>query len=224
MRIHAITPIHIDDAELLRRRARYRQLSPPDVTVTLENLPGTSEVPRQLASPEDIAASDAAVAVALGALDPGEVDVGLPDCVLDPGLLDRSAIAVRTYGITELAAGFAATLGAPFTAVARNRAIAEELDVVISRYGYRGFEPTRVLDLSFDAIADHAVWNDAVAALTSELADTPVRRVLNGCSAVDVRDDGSGITVFDPTRLALDALGLAVRQGLVATTEGGLRV
>ena len=224
MRIHAITPIHIDDTELQRRRARYRQLSPPEITVTLENLPGTSEVPRQLATPEDIAASDAAVAAALGALDPDEVDAGLPDCVLDPGLLDRSTIAVRTYGITELAAGFAAALGSPFTAVARNRAIAGELDAVISRYGYRGFEPTRILDLSFEAIADHAVWNDAVTALTTQLADTPVRRVLNGCSAVDVRDDGSGVAVFDPTQLALDTLGLAVRRGLVATVGGRVRV
>jgi hypothetical protein len=76
-----------------------------------------------------------------------------------------------------------------------------------------------VLDLSFEAIADHERWNDAVADLTADLATTPVRRVLNGCSAVDVRGDGSGVTVFDPTQLALDALALAAHHGLLDRAE-----
>jgi Asp/Glu/hydantoin racemase len=217
--IRAITPIHIDDTELARRRARYQHLAPPGTTVTLANLPGTSDIPRQLATPDDIAASDAAVSAALRALDPHEVDLGLPDCVLDPGIPDRGAAAVPVHGITELSAGVAAAIGTPFTAVARNRAIADELDAVIARYGYRGFEPTRVLDLSFEAIADHEIWNDTVAGLTRELAMTPVRRVLNGCSAVDVRRDASGVTVFDPTALALETLALAERHELVTDQE-----
>ena len=217
MHICAITPIHIDDRELSRRRARYEQLSPPGITVSLQNLPGTSANPRQLATPEDIQASDAAVAHALRELDPAEVDAGLPDCVLDPGLPARASAAVPVYGITELSAGVTAALGAPFTAVARNQAIADELDAVIARYGYRGFEATRILDLSFEAIADHGVWNDTVSALTKELATTPVRRILNGCSAVDVRNDETGVVVFDPTKLALETLGMAVRHGLVSS-------
>ncbi|MEX2549040.1 MAG: aspartate/glutamate racemase family protein [Nitriliruptoraceae bacterium] len=216
MHIRAITPIHIDDAELERRRARYGRFSPPELTVSLVNLPSGSDIPRQLATSDDIAASDAAVARAIRALDPDEVDAALPDCVLDPGIPDRAAAAVPVHGITELAAGIAAALATPFTAVARNRAIADELDRVIARYGYRGFEPTRVLDLSFEAIADDDVWNDTVAELTQGLARTSIRHVLNGCSAVDVRPDDSGLTVFDPTRLALETLGLTIRQGLLS--------
>ena len=219
MHIRAITPIHVDDTELARRRARYQRLAPRGVTITLENLPAASQVPRQLAAPEDVEASDAAVTSALRALDPGEVDAGLPDCVLDPGVSSRSSVAVPVYGITELAAGVTTALGTPFTAVARNRTIADELDRIIARYGYRRFAPTRVLELSFEAIADDRVWNRTVARLTRELATTDVRRVFNGCSAVDVRPDPSGVTVFDPTRLALDTLSLAREHALVGTQE-----
>lgn len=216
MHIRAITPIHIDDRELVRRRTRYERLAPAGLDISLQNLPSDSEVPRQLATPDDIAASDAAVSQAIRALDPDAADAVLPDCVLDPGIPDRATAGIPVYGITELAAGVSAALGAPFTAVARNQAIADELDAVIARYGYRGFEPTRVLDLSFEAIADDDVWNDTVADLTRDLEKTPLRLVLNGCSAVDVHPDGSSVAVFDPTRLALDTLGLAVRHDLIA--------
>ncbi len=223
MHIRAITPIHVDDTELERRRIRYQRFAPPELTISLQNLSAGSEIPRQLATPGDISASDAAVARAIRELDPGEVDAALPDCVLDPGIPDRTAAPVPVHGIAELAAGVTAALGAPFTAVARNRAIAEELDAVIARYGYRGFESTRILDLSFEAIANDDVWNDTVAELTRDLARTPIRRVLNGCSAVDVRPDDSGVAVFDPTRLALETLGLAVRHGLLGDREVTVR-
>jgi Asp/Glu/hydantoin racemase len=214
--VHAITPIHLDDDELVRRRRRYAAIAPSGVEVTLENLPGGSEVPRQLATPADIAASEAAVLAAVRAVDPTTVDVLVPDCVLDPAVpAARAEVAFPVHGITELAAGVVAALGLPFTAVARNRAIADELDRVIARYGHRDVAPTRVLDLSFEAIADHEVWNDAVATMTAELAATPIRHVLNGCSAVEVRGDDTGVVVFDPTRLALDALGLSARHGLI---------
>jgi Asp/Glu/hydantoin racemase len=215
----AVTPIHVDAAELDRRRERYRHIAPDGMEVSVRNLPADPDVPRQLGTPQDIAASEAFVLAELGRLDPGEFDAALPDCVLDPGVAGRDHVAVAVHGITELAAGVVASLGGAFTAVARNRAIAEELDAVITRYGYRDFTPTRVLDLSFEAIADHGRWNDAVTELTADLAQTPVRRVLNGCSAVDVRADASRVTVFDPTLLALDALALASRHGLLARAE-----
>lgn len=215
MHIHAVTPIRVTDTELARRRDRYEKLSPPGLHVTLQNLPDRSEVPRQLANHEDIRASEAAVATALAALDPTSVDVALPDCVLDPAVGSAADVAFPVVGITQLSAGVVATLGTPFTAVARNRAIADELDRILARYGYAGFEPTRVLNLSFEAIADHEVWNDTVSGLTTELSATPVRQVLNGCSAVDVRPDDSGVTVFDPTKLALGLLALASDHALL---------
>ena len=217
MHVHAITPIHLDETELHRRRRRYADLAPPGVTIELQNLGGGDEIPRQLATADDIAASEAAVLAALRAVDPATADVLLPDCVLDPSVpTARAEVTIPVHGITELAAGVVAALGLPFTAVARNRAIADELDRVIARYGHVEARPTHVLDLSFEAIADHAVWNDAVAGMTAQLATTPVRHVLNGCSAVEVRGDATGVVVFDPTRLALETLGLAARNGLVA--------
>ena len=216
MHVRAITPIHISATELARRQARYDKLAPPGIDIQLENLPDRSDVPRQLASTSDIAASDAAVRARLAELDPATVDVALPDCVLDPGLEDVEALPVPAAGITQLSSAVVAALGAPFTAVARNRAIADELDRIIGRYGYRGFEPTRVLDLSFEAIADHEVWNDAAAGMATEFAGTGIRHVLNGCSAVEIRGDDIGVVVFDPTRLALQTLGLAADNGLIA--------
>lgn len=221
MHVHAIAPIHLDAAELERRRRRYAELAPDGMAVTLDNLDG-GDVPRQLATADDIAASEAAVLAAMRAVDPATVDVLMPDCVLDPAVPDaRAELGVPVHGITELAAGVVAALGRPFTAVARNRAIADELDRVIARYGHDGARLTHVLDLSFEAIADHEVWNDAVATMTTELAATPVRHVLNGCSAVEVRGDDTGVVVFDPTRLALQTLALAARNGLVAANRTG---
>jgi len=222
--IRAVTPIHVSDTELARRQARYDNLAPPGTTIQLENLPARSDVPRQLADATDIAASDAAVRARFTELDPATVDVALPDCVLDPGLEDVDALPVPAVGITQLASAVVAALGAPFTAVARNQAIADELDRIIGRYGYRGFEPTRVLDLSFEAIADHEMWNDTVSGLTAQIATTPIRRVLNGCSAVDVRRDDSGVTVFDPTRLALDVLAMARNHDLLAGEQAAIHV
>jgi Asp/Glu/hydantoin racemase len=215
--VHAITPLHLDDNEVERRRRRYVDLAPPGVTLTLQNLGSGDEIPRQLATAEDIAASEVAVLAAMREVDPATVDVLLPDCVLDPAVpTARDEVAVPVHGIAELAAGVVAALGLPFTAVARNRAIADELDRVLARYGHVNARPTHVLDLSFEAITDHEVWNDAVAGMTTQLASTPVRHVLNGCSAVEVRGGDTGVVVFDPTRLALETLGLAARNGLVA--------
>ena len=219
MHVQAITPIHVTDAELARRQERYDTLAPPGISVHLENLASGSDIPRQLATEDDITASDHAVRAWFAELDPTTVDIALPDCVLDPGLEGPEPLPVRSVGITQLAAGVVASLGERFTAVARNRAIADELDRILRRYGHLNVEPTRVLDLSFEAIADHEVWNDTVRTLTSELASTPIRRVLNGCSAVDVRPDRSGVTVFDPTRLALDVLALAHKHDLLVEQE-----
>lgn len=215
MHVRAIAPIHLDEMEFARRCERYDMLAPGGIRITLANLPNASDVPNQLATSDDIAASDSAVAAVLRGLDPGEVDVGLPDCVLDPGISAAGDTEVRVLGITRLAAGLLDSLGEPFTAVARNRAIADELDGVITRYGYSGFNPTRVLDLSFEAVSDHRLWNDALIGLRENLAGTDIRRVLNGCSAVEVSMSNDIVAVFDPTRLALDAIRVALEHGLV---------
>ena len=219
MKVRAIAPIHLTAQELTRRQRRYDALCPAGVEVRLDNLPAHDSVPRQLGSAEDIRASEAAVDTHIRSISTSDADVVLPDCVLDPGVRGRADAPVPVRGILELAAGFAATLGLPFTAVARNEAIATELDAVIDHYELEGFSPTRVLHLSFEAIADETVWNDAVTQMATAMASSPVRTVLNGCSAVDVRDRSTGVTVFDPTRIALQLLGVAASNALTLNTE-----
>ena len=86
LRIRAITPIHVGEAELARRQARYDAFSPPGVRVTLEDLPDAPDVPRELASEADIEASERAVAAMALGTDPALFDLILPDCVLDTGV------------------------------------------------------------------------------------------------------------------------------------------
>jgi hypothetical protein len=179
MRILSFTPIAVGEQELARRQARYTEHSPDGVEVVLRDI-GTDS----------------------GA--PAGFDAFLPDCVLDPGIDDQAGLARPLLGIGRLTATFLASLGTPVHSVARNPAIAAELDRRFASYGV-GAPPTRVLDLSFDAIADDRVWNETVV---RSVADLDEGYVFNACSAVDVSPSGSGPVLVDPTATALRLLGL----------------
>ena len=220
MKLKSITPIRVTDAELARRQARYDELAPAGVQVHLVNLPDGPDVPRRLESADDIAASDALVAAEIARTDPAEFDAVLPDCVLDPAVATTAGSApVPVFGILQQSAGFLALLRHRFGAVTRNRPIAEELRACVRRYHLEdAFDDVEVLDLSFDDIEDDARWNAAIDAVRERFAARSVAAVVNGCSAVDVRDRDGGVVVVDPTRLALRVLGLAADSGLVPTT------
>lgn len=222
LRVRAITPIHVDDAELERRRTRYSVLAPPNVRLHLDNLPADPQVPRQLDHADAIAASDGYVAEAARATDLDRFDAVLPDCVLDPALdrLRDEGFPLPVIGITELAATATAAVSGRLAAVARNQPIAAELERRLRRYGLRArFAGVHVLGLSFADIADDATWNVAVDKAARQLAGRGVTAILNGCSAVEVRA-GTGVPVFDPTRAALALLGAAHASGLVPTVGG----
>jgi Asp/Glu/hydantoin racemase len=217
LRVRAITPIHVDDAELTRRRARYALLTPPNLRLHLDNLPAGPDVPRQLDTAAAIAASDALVVEAARHTDRGRFDAVLPDCVLDPALdrLRGEGFPLPVIGITELAATATAAVGGRLAAVARNEPIAAELERRLRQYGLGSrFAGVHVLGLSFADIADDATWNAAVDGAARQLAGSGVTAILNGCSAVEVRA-GTGVPVFDPTRAALALLGAAHASGLV---------
>jgi Asp/Glu/hydantoin racemase len=204
MRILSFTPIAVGEQELARRQARYTEHSPDGVEVVLRDIGTDSGAPAALDTPEDVATSERAVLAAFAAVDPAGFDAFLPDCVLDPGIDDQAGLARPLLGIGRLTATFLASLGTPVHSVARNPAIAAELDRRFASYGV-GAPPTRVLDLSFDAIADDRVWNETVV---RSVADLDEGYVFNACSAVDVSPSGSGPVLVDPTATALRLLGL----------------
>jgi allantoin racemase len=201
LRIRAITPIHVGTDELARRQARYDLFSPDGLTVTLEDLPDDASVPRQLASVEDIDASNRTVARMAMDTDPEEFDLVMPDCVLDTGLTQLRAVTtpVPVVGLSEIAAGYIRGLGLRLAAVTRNTQLAGVED----------------LGLSFEDIADDVRWSGALEEARIRIqANGGADAILNGCSAVDVTV-GEGIPVFDPTRLALRLLALAADESLV---------
>jgi Asp/Glu/hydantoin racemase len=218
LRIRAITPIHVGPQELARRQARYDEFSPTGVKVTLEDLPDTADVPRQLASEKDIEASEQAVMDVAMKTDPVRFDLILPDCVLDTGVrrIRAEGPPVPVVGLSELTAGFVSGLGLRMAAVTRNRPIGEALRRVISAtVGENSFGGVENLELSVADISDDVRWNGAL-----EKARQRIDRVggadviLNGCSAVDV-SVGDGTPVFDPTRLALLLLAIAASESMV---------
>lgn len=212
MKIRAVTPIHVDDAELERRRARYRMLAPPGVTVELSDLGSGRDVPRALETYEDVRRSESLVFEALLATDPGVFDAFLPDCVLDPGA--GAAGPVPVLGLLRLSSHLLGAAGRPFAAVARNEAIADELARRLVLYGLDEACPqVRVLGLLVDDIDDDGTWAASVA---GAVVDLEVGVVLNGCSAVDVTPGGSGPRVIDPTATALQVLGLLSDLELLA--------
>lgn len=222
MRVKSITPIRVTAAELARRQARYDELAPAGVEVDLINLTDGPGVPRRLESADDIALSDRLVAVEIARTDPGAHDVVMPDCVLDPGVVSAAGTApVPVYGILQLASGFLAALGLRFGALTRNKPIAEELRACLCRYSRDGdFDQVEVLDLDVDDIENEEIWNAAIDAVSGRFVARSVRVVVNGCSAVDVRDHHGEAVVIDPTRLALRVLGLAAATQLAMGSRG----
>lgn len=217
LRVRAITPIHVSDDELARRAARYRRLAPPGVQIDLVDL--SPDAPVQLSTREEIATSDELMRKAIAAIDPEQVDVVLPDCVLDPGVDSGprpDAQGPAVVGILQLSAGHLATLGVPFGAVTRNEAIGEELERRLVDYGLQtNSVGRRVLDLDLDAIADDARWNDALRSALDALGGEGAQAVLNGCSAVDVERVDHGAIPVDPTALAVQLLGTGAAGALL---------
>lgn len=216
MRIKAITPMHVGADELRRRQERYDRLGGPGLTITLFDLPDDPGTPRALETADDIRVSERLVIEEALRTDPREFDAVMPDCVLDPGVpeLDRRS-AVPVLGITRLAAGLLASLGRPFAAVTRNEAIGAELRAVIERYGLGwALQDVAVLGLRVTDISDEARWSAAVATAATRLTGAAV--IVNGCSAVEVADVGTGVPLVDPTALALDLIRLAATRGYLA--------
>lgn len=210
MRLLAITPIHVSDEELRRRQNRYDRLAPEGVSVRLEDVGSGSHVPRALESAEDIAASEVALVERFRKADLADVDGLLPDCVLDPVVDHEDSMPLPVFGICRLSAHFVAGLGGRLGAVARNQAIAAELDRKLKSYGMSPEGNTVTLDLSVEDIADDAVWS---AAVDRTVATLPYDYVINACSAVDIRRSSTGPTLVDPTWTALRLVAMAGTVG-----------
>jgi Asp/Glu/hydantoin racemase len=198
IRVHAVTPIHVDPVELGRRQARYDALSPPGLVVSLHDI--GPDAPSALDTAAQVRESERLVVAALRAANRADHDVLLPDCVLDPGV-EQLAGELPVVGLLRLSVGWQVLTGRRVGAVARNRAIADELADRMAVYGWASrFAGVRVLDLDVHAIADAARWNAAVGAALESFGGDPV---INGCSAVDVGAPGR---LVDPTALALRLL------------------
>lgn len=222
MRLLAVTPISVSDEELARRQNRYDRLAPDNVSVRLHNLGAASDVPRALENDDDVAASEAAVTAWFAAADVRDVDAFLPDCVLDPGVGPGAPAQDRpVLGLLRLSTGFLAATGASIGAVARNKAIARELERKLASYGAGPLhEPVSVLGLTLADIADDAAWS---AAVENALQSLTANYVVNACSAVNLTERGSGGPVLvDPTALALQLAGLLDLQqnGLTGRAAG----
>ena len=206
MRLRAITPIVLSADELLRRRKRYKAISPPNVSIHLDNL---TEGPSRLESEEQIRISEALVFEEAMDTDASRFDGIFLDCVLDPALEQLKQFApIPVFGITNLVSGFLGSLGLRMAAVARNESIAHELHERIDAFGWSDLMyGVIVLDLSLSDIGDTDLWNRAVRSHVDSGDMAHVDVVINGCSAVELHAAG-GSRVLDPTALALRLIGI----------------
>lgn len=204
MRLLAWTPIVVGQDELARRQARYDRLSPAQVQVVLRDLAEFAPAaPSALETADDVRVSEEILVAACRASDAEGFDALLPDCVLDPGI-DAAGLELPMLGLSHLTASFLAAQGASIGALARNRAIADELDRRLTAYGVRR-EPTLVMDLSVDDITDEENWHRAVMAHAGGLA---CDFAINACSAVELGAPATDTVVVDPTALSMRLLGL----------------
>ncbi len=221
VRIRAITPIDVPDDELRRRQRRYDALAPAGSSVELVNLVGA---PHQLGSAAACRLSERLAVREALRTDPARYAAVLVDCVLDPGLeeLERHS-PVPAFGLLKLCAGALAAAGYRFGAVARNQAIADELEARVAAHGYRDlFDRVAVLDLGLEEVADATRWNAVLRQAATSFEGTGTRVLINGCSAVDVLPDaGTRVAVVDPTAFALGVLGFLLGRGLPLPAAGG---
>jgi len=208
MRLRAITPIVVSEEELTRRRVRYAALAPPGVTIHLDNL---TTGPDRLESSGQIRESEQLVYEEALRTNLDRFDGIFLDCVLDPALERlQTESALPVFGMTRLVSTYLASLGLRMAAVARNRAIADELADRIDAYGWSSnLDGVLILDLSLADISDTDLWNQVVAERVANGDLAGVDAVINGCSAVEVRPLG-GPPVLDPTALSLRLIGLGV--------------
>lgn len=203
MRLLSWTPIAVGADELARRQARYERLSPPRVEIVLRDLGDvTPSAPRALESESDVRKSEEQLVAAYRDSDPDGFEAFLPDCVLDPGIT-AEGLARPVLGLSRLCASFLAQ-GATVGALARNQAIADELDRRFASYGVPR-HPTIVMHLGVDDIADDESWRRAVTSYADQLT---CDFALNACSAVELGEPVAATVVVDPTALALRLLGL----------------
>ena len=217
MRLRAVAPVVLPAAEVERRQRRYDTLAPERVEIELI---GLSEGPDRLESADDVLESTERVHAEVMRTDWSRHDGVLLDCVLDPALerLESEALG-PVVGITRLVAGYLAGLGHRIGGVARNEAIADELQQRLVDFGHADrVEAIRVLHLSMEDVPRTETWNDALDRALVELQPRGVDSVINGCSAVEVRP-AAGPAVVDPTALALGLIGDAVRRGLLAPSS-----
>lgn len=219
MEILAFTPIAVTSEELARRQKRYDRLSPDSVSVRLEGLGEGSHVPRALASPADIEASEQALLARYNGANLAGVDALMPDCILDPTVdVPAVEVDVPVLGLLKMTASFLTTQGLTVGALARNESIATELDRKYASYQLEGpIGGTKVLGLKVEDIANEQAWNDAVA---EQLVETKADVVINGCSAVEVSNVGRRPALIDPTALALNLLALTIKSTGAAISGG----
>lgn len=219
VRLLAVTPIDVPDHELARRQRRYDALAPAGLEIRLHNLGSGTEVPHALESDDDVAASEDAVTAWIRAADGNGISEGfdafLPDCVLDPGVGPQTAgLALPVLGLLRLNLGLLGGAGGSISAVARNAAIARELQRKAGEYGPVPLGPVTVLGLSLEDIADDAAWTAAVAAALPSL---PAGYAVNACSAVNLEQlPAAGPALVDPTAVALRLIGVLAGAGAPA--------
>jgi Asp/Glu/hydantoin racemase len=221
MRLIALTPAHVGEAEILRRAARYTAFAGSAFPVLVLDQPDRPEVPHSFDTAELIAAADECVMQRALGLELDEDDIVMPDCILDTALPRLSeALTNQTHGILRLNTSFFASLGLRFGAVARNEAVGTALHKTIEAYDSSDrYIGTQILNLPTEAVADTVRWNSTLSDHVQELADLGAQVVINGCSAVDVEDAQWAIPVVDPTMLAIRCLTLARGVGLFPAQE-----
>src|SRR5690606_15954012 len=135
------------------------------------------EAPTALDTARQVRESEALVGLRLRAAADQGYDALLPDCVLDPAVADLAGeLAVPVLGLLRLSAGWSVLTGQRYGAVARNRAIADEIEARIEVYGWSdSFDGVRVLDLDVHAIADTERWDQALTGAVGDLASVGAR-------------------------------------------------
>jgi len=206
MKLRAITPIVVTPQELHRRRVRYDALAPRGVTIHLDNL---TEGPDRLETTDQIRDSEHLVYREALGTDTDAFDGIFLDCVLDPALEQLQAeCSIPVFGITRLVSTFLGSLDLRMAAVARNKAIAEELADRVDASGWSShLKQVLVLDLTLEDIGDTDLWNRIVAERVAAGDFDEVDTIINGCSAVEVHS-ADGPPLVDPTGLALRLIGM----------------
>lgn len=221
--VKIVTPVRVDEKDLLRRAARYQAAASPEISIDFVNL---ANAPISLVTDADMRSSEAALAREIQSTRGEQVDAILFDCVLDQAIRElRRACEVPLFGPTQCTIGLLSQVSDDFSIIARTQAHCELMRRGIEASGFGiALRDMHILGISDEESRNPEIMEQALRPkLRAAEKIGPRHAVVMGSTTIDVpqalRAEFSHLKLLCPGLVALETICLLWREGGLGTTK-----